>query len=144
MSTHKFDVLVVCSPARCSSCWILHCCCDIQDQRSKHFGIKACCPAPLLLCRTSLKLAFCIADAFDDLVKEAVHTANAAAQSRADYAATVIAAELAEARGGTVASKRGKRRSTSPKTLKRLAWAAEEHLIQHRIFSKVRVQCNLS
>ena len=88
-----------------------------------------------------MKHTFCIADAFDDLVKEAVRTANAAAQSRADYAASVIAAELAEARGDRVASKRGKRRSsTSPKNPKRLAWAAEEHLIQHRIFSKVRVQ----
>lgn len=77
------------------------------------------------------------------MVKEAVRTANAAAQLRADYAASVIAADLAEARGDRVASKRGKRRSTSPKTPKRLAWAAEEHLIQHRIFSKVRVQCQL-
>lgn len=104
--------------------------------------VSACsCIAPLPLCRTSnLNLAVYTADAFDDLVKEAVRTANAAAQSRADYAASVIAAELAEARGDRVASKRGKRRSNSPKTSKRLVWAAEEHLTQHRVFSKVRVQ----
>ncbi|KAL3135344.1 hypothetical protein ABBQ32_007535 [Trebouxia sp. C0010 RCD-2024] len=75
------------------------------------------------------------ADAFDDLVKEAVRTANAAAQSRADYAASVVAAELAEARRDRVASKRAKRRSSPPKTPKRLAWAADEHLVQHRVFS---------
>lgn len=79
------------------------------------------------------------ADAFDDLVKEAVRSANAAAQARADYAASVMAAELAEARRDRVASKRGKRRSTSPKSPKRLAWAAQEQLVQHRVFSKVRV-----
>lgn len=90
-----------------------------------------------------MRHVFCTADAFGDMVKEAVRTANAAAQLRADYAASVIAADLAEARGDRVASKRSKRRSTSPKTPKRLAWAAEEHLIQHRIFSKVRVQCRL-
>lgn len=77
-------------------------------------------------------------------MKEAVRTANAAAQSRADYAASVIAAELAEARGDRVASKRGKRRSNSPKTSKRLVWAAEEHLTQHRVFSKVRMQSTMS
>ncbi|KAL3131260.1 hypothetical protein ABBQ38_000557 [Trebouxia sp. C0009 RCD-2024] len=75
------------------------------------------------------------ADAFDDLVKEAVRTANAAAQSRADYAASVVAAELAEARRDRVASKRAKRRSSPPKTPKRLAWVADEHLVQHRVFS---------
>ena len=77
------------------------------------------------------------ADAFDDLVKEAVRSANAAAQARADYAASVVAAELAEARRDRVASKRGKRRSASPKSPKRLAWAVQEHLVQHRVFSKV-------
>lgn len=76
-------------------------------------------------------------------MKEAVRTANAAAQLRADYAASVVAAELAEARRDRVASKRGKRRSSSPKTPKRLAWAAEEHLVQHRVFSKVRLQRRL-
>ena len=78
-----------------------------------------------------------VADAFDDLVKEAVRTANAAAQSRADYAAGLVAAEMAEARRDRVASKRGRRRFTSPKTPKRLAWASEEKLVQHRVFSKV-------
>lgn len=83
------------------------------------------------------------ADAFDDLVKEAVRTANAAAQSRADYAASVVAAELAEARRDRVASKRAKRRSSPPKTPKRLAWVADEHLVQHRVFSTVRVLCKV-
>ena len=115
-----------------------------------HLAIKAYCQKLLAVAlhhcctaRSSFRHVLCTADAFDDMVKEAVRTANAAAQLRADYAASVIAADLAEARGDRVASKRGKRRSTSPKTPKRLAWAAEEHLIQHRIFSKVRVQCQL-
>ena len=67
-----------------------------------------------------------------------MRTANAAAQSRADYAASVVAAELAEARRDRVASKRTKKRSSPPKTPKRLAWAAQEHLVQHRVFSTVR------
>ena len=66
-----------------------------------------------------------------------MRAANAAAQSRADYAASVVAAELAEARRDRVASKRAKRRASLPKSPKRLAWAAEEHLVQLRVFSKV-------
>ena len=68
-----------------------------------------------------------------------MHAANAAAQSRADYAASVVAADLAEARRDRVVSKRGKRRSASPKTPKRMSWAADEHLVQERVFSKVVV-----
>ncbi|DBA71555.1 TPA: hypothetical protein ACH3X2_001024 [Trebouxia sp. C0005] len=76
------------------------------------------------------------AEAFDDLVKEAVRAANAAAQSRADYAVSVVAADMAEARRDRVMSKRGRRRSTSPKTPKRMSWAADEQLVQERVFSK--------
>ncbi|KAL0047439.1 hypothetical protein WJX82_003472 [Trebouxia sp. C0006] len=76
------------------------------------------------------------AEAFDDLVKEAVRAANAAAQSRADYAVSVVAADMAEARRDRVMSKRGRRRSTSPKTPKRMSWAADEELVQERVFSK--------
>lgn len=77
------------------------------------------------------------ADAFDDLVKQAVHAANAAAQERADYFASVAAAEMAAAIRGRVASKRGKRQSSSPKVPKRLSWASAEQLVQQRVFSKV-------
>lgn len=76
------------------------------------------------------------AEAFDDLVKEAVRAANAAAQSRADYAASVVAADMAEACRDRVMSKRGRRRSTSPKTPKHMSWAADEELVQERVFSK--------
>jgi len=72
------------------------------------------------------------------LVKEAVRAANAAAQSRADYAVSVVAADMAEARRDRVMSKRGRRRSTSPKTPKRMSWAADEELVQERVFSKVK------
>lgn len=66
--------------------------------------------------------------------------ANAAAQSRADYAASVVAADMAEAMRDRVVSKRGKRRSTSPRTSKKMSWAADEHLVQERVFSKVGSQ----
>ncbi|DBA91117.1 TPA: hypothetical protein ACH3X1_016080 [Trebouxia sp. C0004] len=82
------------------------------------------------------------AEAFDNLVKEAVRAANAAAQSRADYAASVVAADMAEVRRDRVMSKRGRRRSTSPKTPKRMSWAADEQLVQERVFSKVKLQAN--
>lgn len=75
------------------------------------------------------------ADAFDDLVKEAIRAANEAAQSRADYAASVVAADMAEARRDRVISKRGKRRSASPKTPKRMSCPGL--LVQERVFSKV-------
>ena len=77
------------------------------------------------------------ADAFDDLVKQAVHAADAAAQERADYFASVAAAEMAAAMRGRVASKRGKRRASSSKEPKRLSWASAEQLVQQRVFSKV-------
>lgn len=80
----------------------------------------------------------CCADAFDDLVKQAVQAANAAAQERADYFASVAAAEMAAAVRGRVASKRDKRRASSPKQSKSLSWASAEHLVQRRVFSKVR------
>lgn len=73
------------------------------------------------------------------MVKEAVRAANAAAQSRADYAVSVVAADMAEARRDRVMSKRGRRRSTSPKTPKRMSWAADEELVQERVFSKVKL-----
>jgi len=76
------------------------------------------------------------------LVKEAVRAANAAAQSRADYAVSVVAADMAEARRDRVMSKRSRRRSTSPKTPKRMSWAADEQLVQERVFSKVRLLPN--
>ena len=82
------------------------------------------------------------AEAFDDLVKEAVRAANAAAQSRADYAVSVVAADMAEACRDRVMSKRGKRRSTSPKTPKHMSWAADEELVQERVFSKVNLLAN--
>jgi len=75
-------------------------------------------------------------------VKEAVRAANAAAQSRADYAVSVVAADMAEARRDRVMSKRGGRRSTSPKTPKRMSWAADEQLVQERVFSKVKMLAN--
>ena len=80
------------------------------------------------------------AGTFDGLVKEAVRAANAAAQLRADYAASVVAGDLAEAQRDRVASKRGKRRSASPKTPKKMTWAADEHLVHKRIFSTVCLQ----
>lgn len=79
-----------------------------------------------------------LADAFDDLVKQAVHAANAAAQARADYAASVATAEMAATRRDRVLSKRGKRRSVSPKDPKRLSWASDSQLVQSRVFFKVR------
>ena len=82
----------------------------------------------------------CCADAFDDLVKQAVHAANAAAQERANYSASLAAAEMAAAMRGRVASKRGKRRSSSPKESKRLSWASAEHLVQQRVFTKVKLR----
>ncbi len=75
-------------------------------------------------------------------MKEAVRAANAAAQSRADYAVSVVAADMAEARRDRVMSKRGGRRSTSPKTPKRMSWAADEQLVQERVFSKVKMLAN--
>lgn len=87
----------------------------------------------------------CYADAFDDLVKQAVHAANAAAQERADFFASVAAAEMAAAMRGRVASKRSKRRTSSPKQSKNLTWAAAEQLVQQRVFSKVQpVACDVN
>ena len=95
------------------------------------FGVKHLSKSLLMMCR------ILCAGTFDGLVKDAVRTANAAAQLRADYAASVVAGDLAEAQRGRVIGKKGKRRSASPKSPKKLSWAANEHLVQKRVYSTV-------
>ena len=102
-------------------CCLFFSCCDVM--------VKALLMTPWMSC----------AGTFDGLVKDAVHTANAAAQLRADYAASVVAGDLAEAQRDRVIGKKGKRQSSSPKSPKKLSWAANEHLVQERVYSTV---CN--